>query len=523
MSTIRNINQFALAERQLSGCLDAHLIPLMDKVQSDLSHRQGEEMIAHNKSVGGILSALAGAGMPGVDTSQQLLKATGEWNSKSVEDYIAMCSDELNGDKGVMANLQNITSQWREAFVAEIGQARYDAASKSLNCDLAVAYVDYRIEQRMIDRMVEKETPKSTMEYVIRKGASESLFGLGNVFGLSGLHSEINAKAETRFAPSNGAKVGAHAVAFVSDAIGTGGLGSWSALAKLAGAEVVFAGVDAIASGKSKSAKQLTIEDCISKGVFGSDKNVFDDIRSYTPTYMSPQRAAQLEHEKEEAERVKTQAHETLKKEPVVEEVVRDTAKEPQQPQTTNESGWGRLMGEMGYTGLGDIGKNLGYVIAMLPDVITGLFTGKTQSLHLRDNLVPMASVVAGLFIKNPVLKLLLIGMGGINLLNKAGHEQLARHDNPNLQRFKQYPDEELNSRITSPVISGNSLVANIDRTPCTITLPDNVVMAYQSGALPLNTLANAVLAKYDANVRMAQQNYELSSEQNQNRNLSYK
>ena len=52
---------------------------------------------------------------------------------------------------------------------------------------------------------------------------------------------------------------------------------------------------------------------------------------------------------------------------------------------------------DLGFNGLGNIGKNLGYVIAMLPDILVGTMTGRTQSLHLRDNLIPMASMVSGL------------------------------------------------------------------------------------------------------------------------------
>ena len=74
---------------------------------------------------------------------------------------------------------------------------------------------------------------------------------------------------------------------------------------------------------------------------------------------------------------------------------------------------------------MGDIGRNLGYVLSMLPDILVGMFTGKTKSLDIGDNIVPMASVLAGLFVKNPVLKMLMIGLGGANLLNKAGHEAI--------------------------------------------------------------------------------------------------
>jgi hypothetical protein len=168
--------------------------------------------------------------------------------------------------------------------------------------------------------------------------------------------------------------------------------------------------------------------------------------------------------------------------------------------------------------GISDIGNNLGYVLAMLPDVIIGAFTGKTKSLGLKDNLMPLASIVAGMFVRNPILKMVLIGMGGLNLLNKAGHEAIENHAGQNQAQgsspvvranYKVYADEPLNPRVSQPQIRGNCLIATIDKVPCTIALPDKVVDAYNQGALPLNTLVNAVLAKNDQMRQLASENYE--------------
>ena len=43
------------------------------------------------------------------------------------------------------------------------------------------------------------------------------------------------------------------------------------------------------------------------------------------------------------------------------------------QEQEANQAGWGSLMSDLGFTGLGDIGHNLGYVIAMMPDILVGM------------------------------------------------------------------------------------------------------------------------------------------------------
>ena len=174
---------------------------------------------------------------------------------------------------------------------------------------------------------------------------------------------------------------------------------------------------------------------------------------------------------------------------------------------------------------LGSVGKNLGYVVAMLPDILIGLFTGKSKSLNLKDNILPIASILIGLFTRNPLLKMVMIGMGGLNLLNKAGHESLERMDmtasdtgNRKNVQYKSYSDESLNPRITNPVIKGNNLIMDIDKIPCSVQLPEKVVDAYHSGALPLNTLANAILAKSDRMQVTLQDNYRTSDKQSEER-----
>ena len=206
-----------------------------------------------------------------------------------------------------------------------------------------------------------------------------------------------------------------------------------------------------------------------------------------------------------------------------VEESREDTAIESEQSQqagrtaNTNENGWGDFFSTLGLSGMGDISKNLGYVLAMLPDILVGMFTGRTKSLDFGDNVLPIASIVAGIFIKNPILKMMMIGLGGANLLNKAGHEALGweRDEDNGLNignrsvRYRVYADEPLNPRISGPILQGNNLIATIDHVPCTIQLPEKVVSAYNAGALSLNTLANAILAKSDRTQQLMSQNYE--------------
>lgn len=186
-------------------------------------------------------------------------------------------------------------------------------------------------------------------------------------------------------------------------------------------------------------------------------------------------------------------------------------------PETANGNtgaafpGWEKLLNDIGLSDAGSVGKNLGYVIAMLPEMVGGMFSGKSKSLQLSDNLLPIASILFGLFVRNPLLKMMLIGLGGMNLINKAGHEALQAEEHGkgrSVQQYRVYPDEALDGRIKQPEVKGNYLFATMDRVPCSIRLPDATVAAYQEGALPLNTLANAVLAKSDEIQALAQKNY---------------
>ena len=190
--------------------------------------------------------------------------------------------------------------------------------------------------------------------------------------------------------------------------------------------------------------------------------------------------------------------------------------------QTEGMNGWHSMMSQLGLSNMGDIGHNLGYVIAMLPDMLVGMLTGKSSSLRLNDNLLPFGAIFAGMFVKNPLLKMLLIGLGGANILNKAGHNLLENSGvQTSQQRPKQYvqhKDELLSERIEQPAMKGNALLATIDHKPCVIYIDEQSADAYYQGKLPLNVLCNAVLRKYDEQQSAVRDNYDRSVSQGQER-----
>lgn len=582
MSTIKNPTRFAELEYCLQGYFDGKLAPVMKQVRDELTHKQLEERGRYQSSLAGVLASAN----PYVNNTEFVLKQTGKWNSKTTKDYLAMCNQKIWKDKNIVKDLALLAGEWRNAVVKEIGRSKYDALSKACGEDLAYAYVAQRMEDLMIGKLVKDNTPKSTMDYILRKAAQNSIWGLQEELMKSPLTAEIEARGEKAYKPSKTEKFAGRATASVMDAVTMGGIGSWKSLATLVGSDMALGYILDSKKGNGEQRKEQAMELSISKGVFGQNGNAFTGFRSqakkvnatdngYVKTLNSklhnkihiPQKAFtpmawtdnsfkfpfQKEQEKRndpkyknvplivapgkedayleekakhdaakiaEAERIIKERNET---EALQEDAEQQQSEETQQeqPERDNSNGWEGLLKNFGLNGFSDIGNNLGYVIAMLPDILVGLFTGKTQSLGLKDNMMPIAAILAGMFVKNPLLKMTLIGMGGANLLNKAGHEALANkresndgnavsYDNTTSQavQYKSYPDEPLNPRIVNPVLQGNCLVATIDRVPYTIQLPEHVVGAYQAGALPLNTLANAVLAKSDQMRQMAERNY---------------
>ena len=585
MSTIKNPTRFAELEYCLQGYFDGKLAPVMKQVRDELTHKQLEERGRYQSSLAGVLASAN----PYVNNTEFVLKQTGKWNSKTTEDYLAMCNQKIWKDKNIVKDLALLAGEWRNAVVKEIGRSKYDALSKACGEDLAYAYVVQRMEDLMIGKLVKDNTPKSTMDYILRKAAQNSIWGLQEELMKSPLTAEIEARGEKAYKPSKTEKFAGRATASVVDAVTMGGIGSWKSLATLVGSDMALGYILDSKKGNGEQRKEQAMELSISKGVFGQNGNAFTGFRSqakkvnatdngYVKTLNSklhnkihiPQKAFthmawtdnsfkfpfQKEQEKrndpkyknvplivapgkEDAyleEKAKHDAAKIAEAERIIQEKKEAEAQQTEtdeqqqvqseeelqeQPENDNSNGWEGLLKNFGLDGFSDIGNNLGYVIAMLPDILVGLFTGKTQSLGLKDNMMPIAAILAGMFVKNPLLKMTLIGMGGANLLNKAGHEALANKQEGNdgnavsygnttaqAVQYKSYPDEPLNPRIANPVLQGNCLVTTIDRVPYTIQLPEHVVGAYQAGALPLNTLANAVLAKSDQTRQMAERNY---------------
>ena len=529
----------------------------MEHVQKELRQKQLEEYGRHCSSWQSILASAAGpdGGMAASAAYNDTIYITGEWNSKTVEDYIDMVKEELKKNS---------------------------------------IQVDAVLEKKMIDHLIQQQMPKSTTEYILRKAAEGTLFYIPQRVRTSPLQDHINKEGERLHNPSFWEEVTGDLLAWGGNAATTMGFGGF--FGQLAMDGTVMA-TDAMAPGqednykdqqrqkarqevatankrvvsvplwmlqqmgftsidkatdkqlkvaldwatKNAASQRKAVETAIEKGErvikFGSKVKSVSDATTSAKQYETF--AASIKREMENRQ-------ERIRNPPIAEaeeQLIRPEAttnsleqinsqnqngsdqQENQQP-SGDYSGWNNLLGSMGLEGIGDTVNHLGVTLAMLPEMLLGIFTGRTKSIGMnKSTMLPLAAILSGSFIRNPFLKIPLMLWGGANLVNKMGQEAMNEYrqaDNSQQTgvQFKRYEDEPLNERIRNPRIEGNVIVMDIDGIPRVITLPNMTAAAYQSGALPLNTLANAILAKSDM-MNNVQQN--VTQEQNVSRHFEEK
>lgn len=430
--------------------------PIMDRILKDLQMRQSEETRRFLRSPGYILAG--GIGPDGGTAAQaavlDTLSMTGKWSTKTVEDYVEMVRTELRKE------------------------------------DIAVTP---ELEEMMMDKMVRDQMPKSSLDYILRKAGGNTIFGLPEEMRKTPLQREIEERGEELYHPSPVEKGIGWGLGAAADFATMGGMGSGvvSGL-KFVGADLAInAVIDTVDAKQRKEVPSVILPEYREEWIKENSNEPVEISQAHPVQEPAPPPIQPLEPPKEVA--VETPEQDELQ----------EVTEQQSAPSKSNTGGWQGILTGLGLNGISDIGRNAGYILAMLPDILLGIFTGKTQSLGVKDNLIPIASIMAGLFVKNPLLKMTLIGLGGANLINKAGHEQLARRDGVSVDsstrnRYVQYEDQPMDPRIRDAQIQGNMLVASIDGIPVTVSLPDKVVEAHAVGALPLGTLANAVLERCD-------------------------
>jgi len=575
MSNKKVPQDFIELEHYFSKYFDAHIAPLADKAvkDADASYLKEYGSLVSDSGLLGAVTLSGPRAAAAVAKSQSLDSYQNYWSNiqKSFRKRFESSSD-------FKADFGKLIDAYQKAMIDKMGKEQYMAESRKYGQDLATWYVNNKILEKSLNRMAAHGAPKDSIEYLFQKGKQLSILGLTQPSDWDGMR----ALQEQQYKPSKTEKMAAYGVGGLMDfaVMPVGGMKT-AIIGTTAGAgiDIVFSSgnnrqnVDALVSrsvfgnswtlpetrkelvdakdsdylvalnagmkkkvtltNPSPALKQIAESNRFPlKGSFLSETDDRDDIPMIVAPGMEEAYRRDLARLKQEAPKpVKPQKkvepipaptpHQTTVNSPSSAEPNSYQQNYQYQPQRVNNNGWDGLFDSVGLTGFSDVFKNLGYVLAMLPDMMIGMFTGKTKSLSVQQNLLPIAAIVMGMFVRNPLLKMLLIGLGGANLLNKATHEILGETPSAKEVRYRPYADELLNARISHPQLNGNLLVSTIDGVPCTVTLQGSVVDAYQKGTLPINTLANAVLAKYDEQRMEVEQNYERQMAESEHREIS--
>ena len=575
MSNKKVPQDFIELEHYFSKYFDAHIAPLADKAvkDADASYLKEYGSLVSDSGLLGAVTLSGPRAAAAVAKSQSLDSYQNYWSNiqKSFQKRFESSSD-------FKADFGKLIDAYQKAMIDKMGKEQYMAESRKYGQDLATWYVNNKILEKSLNRMAAHGAPKDSVEYLFQKGKQLSILGLTQPSDWDGMR----ALQEQQYKPSKTEKMAAYGVGGLMDfaVMPVGGMKT-AIIGTTAGAgiDIVFSSgnnrqnVDALVSrsvfgnswtlpetrkelvdakdsdyltalnagmkkkvtltNPSPALKQIAKNNRFPlKGTFLTETDDRDDIPMIVAPGMEEAYRRDLARLKQETPKpVKPQKkaepipaptpHQSTINSPSSAELNSYQQNYQYQPQRVNNNGWGGLFDSVGLTGFSDVFKNLGYVLAMLPDMMIGMFTGKTKSLSVQQNLLPIAAIVMGMFVRNPLLKMLLIGLGGANLLNKATHEILGETPSAKEVRYRPYADERLNARISHPQLNGNLLVATIDGVPCTVTLQESVVDAYQKGTLPINTLANAVLAKYDEQRMEVEQNYERQMAESEHREIS--
>ena len=575
MSNKKVPQDFIELEHYFSKYFDAHIAPLADKAvkDADASYLKEYGSLVSDSGLLGAVTLSGPRAAAAVAKSQSLDSYQNYWSNiqKSFQKRFESSSD-------FKADFGKLIDAYQKAMIDKMGKVQYMAESRKYGQDLATWYVNNKILEKSLNRMAAHGAPKDSVEYLFQKGKQLSILGLTQPSDWDGMR----ALQEQQYKPSKTEKMAAYGIGGLMDfaVMPVGGMKT-AIIGTTAGAgiDIVFSSgnnrqnVDALVSrsvfgnswtlpetrkelvdakdsdyltalnagmkkkvtltNPSPALKQIAENNRFPlKGTFLTETDDRDDIPMIVAPGMEEAYRRDLARLKQEAPKpVKPQKkaepipaptpHQTTVNSPSSAEPNSYQQNYQYQPQRVNNNGWDGLFDSVGLTGFSDVFKNLGYVLAMLPDMMIGMFTGKIKSLSVQQNLLPIAAIVMGMFVRNPLLKMLLIGLGGANLLNKATHEILGETPSAKEVRYRPYADERLNARISHPQLNGNLLVATIDGVPCTVTLQGSVVDAYQKGTLPINTLANAVLAKYDEQRMEVEQNYERQMAESEHREIS--
>ena len=174
MADDRHLREFAEIDYCLRKYYNEHFSSILSSTIKEVNQKKAEEF-------GKILKdtpSLAGAGMPDAAARYAILKSqNAEWGSKTTDDMMKMASDRMIDGKA-QKDIGVIVEALQIKLVERLGKERYSELSAHFGRDLAHTMVISRLDDLMMEQVARSKLPKSSMDYIMKKGFSESLVGV---------------------------------------------------------------------------------------------------------------------------------------------------------------------------------------------------------------------------------------------------------------------------------------------------------------------------------------------------------
>lgn len=535
----------------------------MDKVRDDLSQKQADEMRKHQTSLGSLFAGAAGpdGGMAATDAYNERLSYIGKWNSKTVDDYITMVKAELK--KHNIA----VDATMEKRMIDHLIQQKMPKSSAEYilrkSAEGSLFFLSQKARSTSLDDHINKEAEKKYTSSMFEEATSgigswiinaTTTAGAGGFWGQLALDAGV--EATNRHAVGRQSnyleqqkKLGKQEVTSVSKKKAV--VPRWMLnqmgfddISYATDKQLTIASKWASDNGKKYRDKVNTALNDGQRTVKASGKTTLISVSE--ATYRAMQYEAftyAIRQEQTARKNGKDAVHfsnvaeadvGTIRIQAKAKTAENDIPNGDTEVRSTGEyNGWDNLFSNMGLNGMGDTMQHLGFTLAMLPDMLLGVFTGRTKSIGLNsETMIPLAALIGGTFIRNPLLKIPLLLYGGAGLLNRSGQESFSEYRKekqvtPPTPQYKRYEDEVLDKRLSNPQIEGDIMLVDIDNVPRLVTLPTNVIEAYHEGALTVNTIANRILSKVDQSgistqrsINQTSKSYEQSQDREQVRGI---
>lgn len=115
MAQPHNTKRLSEVEYCLDCYFNTYFVPVMKHERAVLQSAQAKEVAEYSNSLAGIMHTLASAsssaGMLEADNTMLHLRLIGKECSKTAEDYVGMCKDNILGNKEFVADLHRLVGE----------------------------------------------------------------------------------------------------------------------------------------------------------------------------------------------------------------------------------------------------------------------------------------------------------------------------------------------------------------------------------------------------------------------------